>query len=243
MRISHHLLIVALIVQVGCGRLAIETITPPSDSVVPQEAVAPTPPPILEASEPRGFQAKRWESASINSIDQVRLDKALARYERTKERYTAIQKMRPTGVPAEIIFTLHGRESTWDFTKHLHEGSPLTGRTKYIPKGRPIHPDPPYTFEQSAEDALYKLKDLENKVNWRSMDRALQGIEAYNGLGYQKYHQDVPSPYLWSGCSIYQNGKYTSDGKFDPLAVDKQLGCATILKWMKIQGSPVSFSP
>jgi lysozyme family protein len=128
------------------------------------------------------------------------------------------------------VFCLHGRESSWDFTKHLHEGSPLSHRTRYVPKGRLPDKSPPYTFEQSAEDALYKLMDLENRVKWSSLPDALLAIELYNGAGYLKYHPSVPSPYLWSGTTVYSRGKYVSDGRWCKFTVDKQLGCAAILK-------------
>ncbi len=150
--------------------------------------------------------------------------------------------LRPGGVPAPIVFTLHGRESSWNFSAHLHEGSPLTHRTRDVPKGRPLTPDPPYTFIQSAEDALYILKH-EDRINWRDLPTALQAIEAYNGLGYQKYHPTVPSPYLWAGTTLYDRGKYTADGRFSPIAVDRQLGCAAILLRMQQRGLGLSFRP
>ena len=67
----------------------------------------------------------------------------------------------------------------------------------------------------------------------------MQGIESFNGLGYQKYHPDVPSPYVWNGLLINgkaTRGKYTGDGRFDRTAVDQQLGVAAILMRMKEQG-------
>lgn len=207
---SHRLRACALIVLVALAACERKAPRPPEPTAFP-------------------FQEERWRAAEIRAAEIPRLDKAVARFRRTESRYRGIERQRPNGVPGEVVFALHGRESTWDFTRHLHEGSPLTRRTRNIPKGRPPVPDPPYTFEQSAEDALYVLKRLDH-VNWRSLGDSLQAIEAYNGLGYQRYHPDVPSPYLWSGTSLYTRGKYVADGKFSPAAVDKQLGCAAILK-------------
>jgi hypothetical protein len=52
-------------------------------------------------------------------------------------------------------------------------------------------------------------------------------------LGYA--NKGLPSPYIWSGTDQYEKGKYTSDGKYDPAeAVDEQLGCAGILKFMGV---------
>lgn len=185
---------------------------------------------------------QRWAKAQIRGMDAIRLDKAVARFLSSKPRYEAVQNMRPGGMPAEVVFVLHGRESTWSFNHHLHEGSPLSGRTRWVPKGRPLAPDPPYTFEQSAEDALYVIKRLD-RVNWTSGEDTLQAIEKFNGLGYQKYHPEVPSPYLWAATTLYTRGKYVADGKFDAAAVDKQLGCAAIFKRMQERGIKLLFLP
>lgn len=193
--------------------------------------------PEAESPKPKGtLQERRWVAAEIRPQWRGKIDAAVDRYIQTRGRYEAIERMRRApSVPARVIFVLHGRESTWDFTKHLHEGSPLSGRTRWVPKGRPKKGSPPFTFEQSAEDALYILKDMEN-WNWASLDSMLQNIETYNGLGYQKYHRDVPSPYLWSGTTVYERGKYVADGRFSRLAVDRQIGCAAILKRMRERG-------
>lgn len=187
-----------------------------------------------EPPKPKGtLQERRWAEADIRDRWMSRVDDAVDRYVRTRGRYTEIRDLRPApGVPARVIFVLHGRESTWDFSKHLHEGSPLSGRTRWVPKGRPRRGSPPFTFAESAEDALYLLKDMENWT-WDNLHDLLQNIERYNGLGYQRYHEEVPSPYLWSGTDIYTRGKYVADGRFSRLAVDQQLGCATILMRMR----------
>lgn len=195
-----------------------------------------TPESGADPSNHRGFQETRWHRAELRPEWASRVNAAVRRYKDTRPRYAAIEGMRNPGVPARVIFVLHGRESTWSFKKHLHEGSPLTGRTRWVPKGRPRSGQPPFTFEESAEDALYKLKDMEN-WNWSTLESMLQNIETYNGLGYQRYHKDVPSPYLWSGTTIYTRGKYVADGRFSRLAVDKQIGCAAILKRMHQLGT------
>ena len=124
---------------------------------------AETPETKADPKSPRGFQEKRWHRAEIRDSWSSRIDAAVDRYVSTRSRYEEIERMRRSpSVPARVIFVLHGRESTWSFRKHLHEGSPLTGRTRWVPKGRPKSGSPPFTFEESAEDALYKLKDMEN---------------------------------------------------------------------------------
>lgn len=180
-------------------------------------------------------QEGRWLSAKINAKDTIALDANVALYQKLAARYEKITAMRQNGVPAPVIFCLHQRESSGSFLCHPHEGSPLTHRTRYVPKGRLPNVDPPYTFEQSAEDAYYVCDHLD-RPNWCHRAARLQAIESFNGLGYQKFHPDVPSPYLWSGTSIYTRGKYTGDGRFDRYAVDKQLGVAAILKRMEERG-------
>lgn len=184
-------------------------------------------------------QEARWQAARINPAFSIALDLDVALFQRNQARYQIITAMRENGVPASIIFGLHQRESSGNFRCHPHEGSPLTARTRYVPKGRlPLPANPPFTFEQSATDAYYVCDRLD-LVAWKSAQAALQGIESFNGLGYQKFHPDVPSPYLWNGTLINgraTRGKYTGDGHFDRNAVDKQLGVAAILLRLREQG-------
>lgn len=181
------------------------------------------------------MQERRWHKAKVDPKWRSRAEAAVNRYVANRNRYAAIENLRPSpSVPARVIFGLHGMESTWSFNKHLHEGSSLRRRTRWVPKGRP-HGTPPFTWEESAEDVLYKLKDMEN-WDWSNLDSMLQNIETYNGLGYQRYHKSVPSPYLWSGTTIYTRGKYVSDKKWSSMAVSKQLGVAAMLKVMQERG-------
>ena len=197
---------------------------------------------ILFASLARGAvpdQEARWKASKINPHYSIALDLAVAQFKRDAARYQEITDMRVNGVPPQIIFALHGRESSWNWRRHPHEGSPLTGRTRFVPKGRLLAPqNPPYTFKQSAGDAYYDYDHLD-RVNWKSCQEALQGIERFNGLGYQLYHQEVPSPYVYNGLLINGKatvGKYSSDGRFDRTMVDAQLGVAAILMRMRELG-------
>ncbi len=186
-------------------------------------------------------QAARWSAARLNARDSIRLDKAVSLYQRLESRYRRIEAMRANGVPAPVLFCLHQRESSGDFSCHPHEGSPLTHRTRNVPAGRlPAH-GPGYTFEESAEDAYYVVDRLDLK-NWRQLASALQAIESFNGLGYQRSGKP-PSPYLWAGTSIYSRGKYVADGRYSATAIDQQLGCAAILKRMSARGIALPFLP
>ena len=186
-------------------------------------------------------QGARWKSAKLRPQDSIRLDKAVQLYQRTENRYKAIEAMVPHGVPAPILFCLHYRESTNDFTKHAHEGSPLTHRTRWEPVGRPPLPlNPPFTFEQSAFDAYYVYeRPTLDKINWRDLQAALDKMESFNGFGYRS--RGIFTPYLWSGTSLYERGKYVADGRFSSTAFDGQLGCAAILKRMQERGIKIPF--
>ena len=138
----------------------------------------------------------------------------------------------PLGIPWWFIGIIHGMECGFNFTTHLHNGDPLTKRTVQVPKGRPAAGAPPFTWRESARDALM-LDGYHHETQW-SVPRALFLWEKYNGFGYRR--RGVPSPYLWSFSNIYTAGKFTSDGSFDVNAVSKQCGTALMLKQLTARG-------
>ncbi len=189
-----------------------------------------------QAAEPD--QVSRWRAAQINPARSIALDKAVALYQRTRERYERITVLRSNGVPAPILFTFHLRESDANFRCHPHEGSPLTHRTRYVPIGRlPAPAQPPFRWEQSAFDAYYAYEHLDRR-DWSELQPALQAMESFNGLGYQRAGKP-PSPYLWAATTIERPGKYVADGRYSDAARDAQLGCAAILKRMQLRGLEV----
>ncbi|WP_158825819.1 hypothetical protein [Mucilaginibacter lacusdianchii] len=134
------------------------------------------------------------------------------------------------GIPWYFIACVHYLECSFSFKKHLHNGDPLTGYTVHVPAHRPkVGHAPPFTFEESAVDAL-KLMKYDQITNW-SLPFILQKLEGYNGFGYNK--KGVHTPYLWSFSNHYTKGKYVKDGVFDADAVSQQLGAAVILKRME----------
>lgn len=183
-----------------------------------------------------GDLADTWRKAEVTPLARPEALRAVRRFQQTQGRYETVEETRPNGVPAIVVFALHGRESGWDFRCHLHEGSPLTHRTKYVPKGRPAAGNPPFSWETSAEDALYILKS-EQSVEWSNIGELLWAVEKYNGTGYRRYHPEVPTPYIWSKTTASKRGKYVEDGRFDRMAIDSQLGCAAIFKIYLEQGN------
>lgn len=149
---------------------------------------------------------------------QSRIDSAASRIVDNRARYKEVEEM--TGVPWAFIGVLHMRESTNNFNTHLHNGDSLKARTVRVPAGRPLEGEPPFTWEESAVDAL-DYEGFVDKGNW-TLENICDRGERYNGLGYKR--MGMPSPYLWSGTTNYVRGKYVADGEFDAGAVDKQCG-------------------
>lgn len=185
-------------------------------------------------------QVARWKYVQLNSNVALRLDKLIARYTKTRRAYEAIEKMRRNGVPAVVSFSLLYRESDNNMRCSPAQGDSLRYRSIHVPKGRIPGVKPPYTFLQAAEDAYYSpdLDHLDRK-DWRSIGPVLWNTETFNGVGYAKHGR--PSPYVWSGTNQYQRGKYPSDGRFDPMMVDKQLGTAAIMIRMIQRGIKLPF--
>lgn len=144
-----------------------------------------------------------------------------------RERYQKVSAA--THVPWFVIGLIHSMESGLDFNTHLHNGDPLTERTVHVPRGRPVTGNPPFTWEESAIDALQN-DNVADVANW-CVEQIAFTLEAYNGWGYR--YKQLPSPYLWSGTNNYTRGKYVRDGQFDPNAVSEQTGALAILSVMR----------
>jgi lysozyme family protein len=143
----------------------------------------------------------------------------------------------PLDIPWWFVAIVHDLEASMNFHRHLHNGDPLTARTVHVPAGRPLG-NPPFTFEESARDAL-RLDGLAHVPDW-SISHALFRFERFNGFGYRQ-HQ-LHSPYLWSFCQHYSIGKFSADGRFDPSLVSQQCGAGVLLRVMIDEGivTPVS---
>jgi lysozyme family protein len=145
-----------------------------------------------------------------------------------RERYESVGNL--LGVPWYYIGVIHAMEATLSFATHLHNGDPLAARTVHVPGGRPKSGTPPFTWEESAVDAL-QVAGIHRWQDW-SLPGLLYSVEGYNGWGYRLYHSHVLSPYLWSGSNHYRSGKYTADGRWSDSAVSAQLGAAVLLRRM-----------
>jgi lysozyme family protein len=149
-----------------------------------------------------------------------------------RSRYEAVAD--GLGIPWYFIAVIHNMEASQNFSRHLHNGDPLMQRTTHAPAGRPKSGNPPFTWEQSAADAL-TLKGLDEWDDW-SIAGTLYQIEGYNGWGYRRYHPHVKSPYLWGFSNHYVSGKYIADGTWSETAVSRQCGAAVLLRRMAERG-------
>lgn len=185
--------------------------------------VAVDPKPTVEGGRNNDL-AELYHSMEILPAWQSVLDRTITTIIDNYEKYMSVSSR--TAVPIPIIAAIHHLEGGGNFNTHLHNGDPLSGRTYHVPANRPKG-NPPFTWEESAVDAL--IYDDMDRHDWGDIGSDLLRIEGFNGMGYRK--RKVNSPYLWSGSQHgIGTGKYVADGKYDPNAVSKQLGAACILK-------------
>jgi len=131
---------------------------------------------------------------------------------------------RKSCIPWPVIAAIHYRESDQDFKRHFHNGDPLTARTVHVPQGRPATGSPPFTWIDSATDALNG--GLWRPHNW-AIEDCLEFMERYNGVGYQK--RGINSPYVWDFTNQYTSGLFISDGTFDANKKESRAGGAAFL--------------
>ncbi|GAA0774997.1 peptidase M15A [Roseibium denhamense] len=181
----------------------------------------------LEGEYKRLFVGARFRSQSAED-EVLRLCRSAVE---DQHRYETVGTA--LGVPWWFIAAIHLLESGRNFKRHMHNGDKLTARTTRVPAGHPKTGSPPFTWEESALDAM-KLKNFHKRTDW-SLARALYRLEAYNGFGYRS--KGVPTPYLWSLTTLYMKGKYASDGVYDPNLVSKQCGAAAFLRGLVAIGA------
>jgi len=169
-----------------------------------------------------------FDSCTINPARSAEVETLVNRLIANRARYEAVGG--PLGIPWHFVAVIHNMEASQDFTKHLHNGDPLTARTRQVPAGRPKTGNPPFTWEASATDAL-TLDGFNGWTDW-SVAGALFKLERFNGSGYRLYHPQVKSPYLWSFSNHYTKGKYVADGTWSDTATSAQCGAAVLLRRM-----------
>ncbi|MFN0122634.1 MAG: hypothetical protein ACKV2V_19220 [Blastocatellia bacterium] len=169
-----------------------------------------------------------FRTCAIRPERQEEVETLVNRIYAAYQRYQDIEDR--TGVPWFFVAVVHSLETSLRFDRHLHNGDPLTQRTFHVPAGRPVNGQPPFTWEESAIDAL-SLKGLGPQTDW-SLAGTMYQLERYNGFGYRLHHPEVKSPYLWAFSFHYTKGKYVQDGTWSDTAVSKQCGAAVLIRRM-----------
>jgi lysozyme family protein len=173
-----------------------------------------------------------FNTCQIRSKHTAEVENIVDGIEAHRTRYAALSE--PLGVPWHVTGIVHSLEASLRFDRHLHNGDPLTARTKQIPVGRPKNGTPPFSWEDSARDALV----VDKMAGWEDwgISGTLYRFETFNGFGYRPSHIGIFSPYLWSYSNHYTSGKFVKDKVYSPTAVSKQCGAAVLLRRMTEKG-------
>jgi lysozyme family protein len=177
--------------------------------------------------------AMLWRDLAIRPEYRATVAATAHRILASRARYESVSAA--TGVPWFVVALIHKMEADLDFTKHLHNGDSLAKRTWQVPAGRPVKGSAPFTWEESAIDAI-GYDGLDRIKSWRVEDIAF-AFEKYNGWGYRK--RAVPSAYLWSYSTAYTSGKFIRDGEWSASAVSKQSGAMVILHALAQQSAEI----
>lgn len=173
-----------------------------------------------------------WETMLIREEKKDSVLLLVNKAKASRVRYMAISEAvhnrypKSNLIPWQFVAVVHYMECNFSFKHHLHNGDSLLRRTTHVPAGRPVTGKPPFTFEESAIDALI-YQGLHLVMNW-GIPFMLYKLEAYNGYGYRGH--GINSPYLWAGSNHYTKGKYIADHVFSKTAVSSQIGAALILR-------------
>ena len=174
---------------------------------------------------------QRFDAAKVFPARQEVVAQSVRKILGNRARYERITKSMT--MPWYFLAIIHGMEADFSFNAHLHNGDPLTGRTVHVPAGRPTQGKAPFSWEESAMDAI-AINRYDKWNDW-SIAGMLVAWERYNGLGYRQH--GIHSPYVWACTDQYAKGRYVADGRFDANAESRQCGAVAMLKGLIATGS------
>ena len=174
---------------------------------------------------------QRFDAAKVPAARQEAVAQSVRKILGNRARYERITKSMT--MPWYFLAIIHGLEADFRFDSHLHNGDPLGARTVRVPAGRPTRGKPPFSWEESAMDAI-ALNRYDKWNDW-SIAGMLVAWERYNGLGYRPH--GIHSPYVWACTDLHVKGKYVADGRYDPNAESRQCGAAAMLKGLIATGA------
>lgn len=167
-----------------------------------------------------------WQKAHIMPTRVSEISRVADLVVKYKPLYDPVEAA--TKVPWYVVGAIDCREENFNHGGYLGNGDPLYRITTHVPRGR----GPFSSWYAGAIDAFHfdGMDHLPPNGHW-DIVTALIKCEGYNGFGYAS--KGLTSPYVWGATNIQDPGKYTSDGHFDPHAMDTQPGCAAIFLALK----------
>src|SRR5438128_12574624 len=84
-----------------------------------------------------------WDTMQVKPEKKGEVDAVVKRILINKKRYENLNNIirvpyPHSQIPWQFIAVVHKMEANLGFSYHLHNGDPLTARTKQVPKGRPV---------------------------------------------------------------------------------------------------------
>ena len=133
-----------------------------------------------------------FTTCQIRSERVAAVELAIGQIVFNQARYRSVAES--LGIPWYFVAAIHNMEASLSFSRHLHNGDPLSARTVHVPAGQPRNGEPPFSWEESAIDTL-TLWGLVGQIDW-SLAGTIYRLEGYNGWGSRQYHSYVKSPDL-----------------------------------------------
>ena len=172
---------------------------------------------------------RRLFTDCVLAADRItEIDEIAAGIVADRARYEAVAQT--LGIPWFVVAVIHHLATERSFECHLHNGDPLLARTVHLPDGRPAEGEPPFSWGESAIDAL-KLQFLDQWQDW-SLPGVLFKLEGCDTWAYRLHRPEVKSPYLWCGSNHYEHGRFIAEDTWSETAVAGRCGGAVLLRRM-----------
>jgi lysozyme family protein len=175
-----------------------------------------------------------WAGLKVNPAKLATIDALAADRVSGKGRYKLVETA--TSVPWFVVALIHQMEAGGSWQGHLHNGDPLSSRTIHVPANRPKVGTPPFTWVESAIDAM-RYEGLDKVRGW-TIERVCYELEAYNGWGSRA--RGIHTPYLWSYSNWYTKGKYIADHVWSESTVSAQCGAMPLLSRMMTKDATIA---
>lgn len=141
-----------------------------------------------------------------------------------RNSYSYLKAEKKTGVPWQIIASIHSLECAFDMNRQILNGQKWDRKTTISPKNKG-----PFKNWQESTICAFEMHNYKLCADEISIESVLRFLEKWNGWGYA--NKGLNSPYLWALSNHGEGvGKFIKDGIYDPKAESKQLGAALLIK-------------